>query len=169
METILYTEALTGTNAQKNEVLDLFNYVINEASKVPPNRSYAKFAHYIPLALDFLNDLTVPEYIPPAGYDWITEDMYNPGVNIPITLIKQAVSHRTVYELRIDALPLFFRVFFYTYHDGQDQYKIMTRAFIKTQQNPPIQQEAINDTAFQALVFDQNPKKNLNLLKNKNK
>lgn len=170
METILYTKALTGINAGENEVLDLFDDIINQASMALKNRSsYAKFAHYIPRALDFLNDLTIPQHIPHTGYEWTTEDMDDPSVDVTIRLIKRAVSYKDVYELKIDAYPLFFRAFFYTYHDGEYQYKIMTRAFIKTEKNPPIQQEAITETALKALAFYKNPKKKLILLKNENK
>lgn len=168
METILYTEAVTGENAGQNEVLDLFDMIINHATKNPDDRPYVKFSHYIPQALDFLNGLTIPGNIPHDGYEWTTDDMDNPSMTVTFKLIKRAVSFKDVYELRINSYPLFFRTFFYTYHDGEYQYKIMTRAFIKTEQNPLIQQEAITETALQAMAFSRNPENNLKKLKHKN-
>ncbi|MBA4535537.1 hypothetical protein [Brevibacillus halotolerans] len=168
METILYTNAITGQNAGQDEVLDLLNDIIDRSLLIPPERPYVKLAHYIPQALEFLNDLTIPKNIPYNGYEWITDDMDNPGVKVTFKLIKRATSFRDVYELRINAHPLFFRTFFYIYHDVEYQYKIMTRAFIKTEQNPSIQQEAITETALQAKAFYENPMRNLKNLKLKN-
>ncbi|MBD3921910.1 hypothetical protein H8B09_24325 [Paenibacillus sp. PR3] len=151
--------------SDQNEVEVLLNQIIDLSLQENPDPAYVALAHYVPLGMEYLRDLIIPTRLEQA-IEWATSDIRDPDKQVHFKLILQTVSQRTVYEFRIDAPPLFFRAFFYIYNESVNrQYKIMTRAFIKDQKNPPIQQEAIQETALRANVFARDPIKNLRKLK----
>lgn len=151
MGKIIFVTNFSGVKEVKEDISE----IISKAKDGDTN--YQAVAAYIAQALDYLQDITIPEGDNTYLLEWDTIDVSDPERPLTFIIVKKVTSQPSVFEFRINWNPIYFRALFFMDDKDEEQYKFLTRSLLKQEKNPPELQQKIIETEMVAAMYKQNP------------